>query len=91
MIINGIETTVAKAIELSNIKQDFLKRRENGLLLSDYQVNLLNQNGINYKRYNNLSSLLFDLEEILNEEENIELEEISKQLSEIHYYNEVNK
>ena len=91
MIINGVETTVNEAIELSNIKQDFLKRRENGLLLSDYQVNLLNQNGINYKRYNNLSSLLFDLEEILNEEENIELEEISKQLSEIHYYNEVNK
>ncbi len=91
MIINGVETTVNEAIELSNIKQDFLKRRENGLLLSDYQINVLNQNGINYKRYNNLSSLLFDLEKILNEEENTELEEISKQLSEIHYYNEVNK
>ncbi len=91
MIINGKEISVKDAMELTNVKQDFLKRRENGLLLSDYQVNVLKQNGIDYRKYSNLSSLLFELEEVLNEEENTELEEISKQLSEMYYYNEVNK
>lgn len=91
MIINGKEISVKDAMELTNVKQDFLKRRENGLLLSDYQVNVLKQNGIDYRKYSNLSSLLFELEEVLNEEENTELEEISKQLSEMYYYNEVHK
>ncbi len=91
MIINGKEISVKDAMELTNVKQDFLKRRENGLLLSDYQVDVLKQNGIDYRKYSNLSSLLFELEEVLNEEENTELEEISKQLSEMYYYNEVNK
>ncbi len=91
MVINGVETTVNEAIELTNVKQDFLKRRENGLLFSDYQVDVLKQNGIDYRKYSNLSSLLFELEEVLNEEENTELEEISKQLSEMYYYNEVHK
>lgn len=91
MIINGKEISVKDAMELTNVKQDFLKRRENGLLLSDYQVNVLKQNGIDYRKYSNLSSLLFELEEVLTEEENTELEEISKQLSEMYYYNEVNK
>lgn len=91
MIINGKEISVKDAMELTNVKQDFLKRRENGLLLSDYQVDVLKQNGIDYRKYSNLSSLLFELEEVLNEEENTELEEISKQLSEMYYYNEVPK
>lgn len=91
MIINGKEISVKDAMELTNVKQDFLKRRENGLLFSDYQVDVLKQNGIDYRKYSNLSSLLFELEEVLNEEENTELEEISKQLSEMYYYNEVNK
>ena len=91
MIINGKEISVKDAMELTNVKQDFLKRRENGLLLSDYQVNVLKQNGIDYRKYSNLSSLLFELKEVINEEENTELEEISKQLSEMYYYNEVNK
>lgn len=91
MIINGKEISVKDAMELTDVKQDFLKRRENGLLFSDYQVDVLKQNGIDYRKYSNLSSLLFELEEVLNEEENTELEEISKQLSEMYYYNEVNK
>ena len=91
MIINGVNVSVDEAINLSNVENDFLKRRDNGILLSDYQISVLDKNNINYKNYNNLSSLLFDIEESLNEEENEELEEISRQLAEIHYYSETNK
>ena len=91
MIINGVNVSVDEAINLSNVENDFLKRRDNGILLSDYQISVLDKNNINYKNYNNLSSLLFDIEESLNEEENEELEEISRQLAEIQYYRETNK
>ena len=55
------------------------------------------------KEYENILNRLFNAElwlknkgfdnweDILNEEENEELEEISRQLAEFHYYNETNK
>lgn len=91
MLINGKEITVNDAIKLSGVEQNFLKRRNKGLLLSDYQIDVLNRSGINYKNYNNISSLLFEIEDYLNQEENEELEEVSRQLAEIHYYSETNK
>lgn len=91
MLVNGVEINVKEAMELSKVESDFLKRRESGLLLSDYQISILDMCDINYKNHSNLSSLLFEIEEYLNNEENDELEEISRQLAEIHYYSETNK
>lgn len=91
MLIKGVDVSVSDAIKMANVEQDFLKRRDNGILLSDYQISILESNNINYKNYSNLSSLLFEIEECLNEEENDELEEVSRQLAEIHYYSETNK
>jgi len=91
MIINGQDVTVKEAMELSNVEHNFMKHRDNGLLLSDYQVDVLTRNNINYNEHCNMSSLLFEIEECLNEEENDELEEISRQIAEIHYYSETHK
>ena len=91
MLINGKDITVEEAIKLSNVESAFMKQRSNGLLLSDYQIDILTRNNIDYKKYSNMSSLLFEIEEYLNEEEDDELEEVSRQLAEIHYYNETNK
>lgn len=91
MIVNGVDINVKDAMELSKVESDFLKRRESGLLLSDYQISILDMCDINYKNHSNLSSLLFEIEEYLNNEENDELEEVSRQLAEIHYYSETNK
>lgn len=91
MLINGKEISVEEAVKLAGVEHHFLKKRNHGLLLSDYQVDVLNQNHIDYKNSPNIESLLFDIEEYLNQEENEELEEVSRQLSEIHYYNETHK
>lgn len=91
MLVNGVDINVKDAMELSKVESDFFKRRESGLLLSDYQISILDMCDINYKNHSNLSSLLFEIEEYLNNEENDELEEVSRQLAEIHYYSETNK
>ncbi len=91
MLVNGVDITVEEALKKVEVESDFLKRRSNGMLLSDHQIAVLESNNINYKNYNNLSALLFEIEEILNEENNDELEEVSRQLAEIHYYSETNK
>ena len=50
MNINNENINIDKAIELSNYQELLLKRRENNLLLNDYQIGVLNRFGIkNYK------------------------------------------
>ena len=41
------------AIRIENLDNEMFKRRENNMLLSDYQVSVLNRNGISYKNYSN--------------------------------------
>jgi hypothetical protein len=60
--------------------------RENGMLLSDYQVDVLARNGINYLDYGSITQILFDINEILEEEDNEELEGVAKELDEKNYY-----
>ena len=89
MVINDKEIDIEKLIEEQ--KASFLKRRDNGLLLSDDDIDILERNNINYLEYNNLKSLLFAITEVLDEEENPELEELSIKLGECNYYNYTNK
>ena len=90
MIVNGKELDINKLV--SEQQTSFLKKRENGLLLSDEDINILKRNGINYLEYNNLKSLLFAIEEILREDSDlVDLEELSIKLGEYNYYNYTNK
>ena len=55
--------------EIMGTEKSFLKRRENGLMLSDNDIEILERNGINYLEATNLESLIFMIEEALSEEE----------------------
>ena len=66
--------------------------RGNGIYLSDNQNEVLKRYDIDYKKYISLNSLIFEIEEILNEEVDAsDLEEVSSRLSELNYYNNTNK
>ena len=63
-----------------------------GILLSKEDALVLKRYDIDYSKYSSLSSLIFEIEEILNNETDIEdLEEVSQRLSELNYYNNTNK
>lgn len=91
MTINKNEISIDEAIKFSNHDELLLKRRENNLLLSDYQVSVLNRNGINYKNFVNIKELLFEIESCLDDYFDDELDLVSSQLSEYIYYNETKK
>lgn len=87
-----------KEIDVNEIAKDIyndkgmIKMRGNGIYLSDNQIEVLEKYNIDYTNYASLSSLIFEIEEILNEETDIEdLEEVSQKLAEINYYNYTNK
>lgn len=77
---------------VDDINRNMGKVRENGLVLSDEQVEILKRYEFDYRKYSNLSSLIYDIEYYLNECSDAEdLEWLSSSLSEINYYNNTNK
>ena len=91
MLINNSNITIDEAIKFSEYDKLLLNRRDNGLLLSDYQIMVLKRNGIDYKKYFNIKELLFDIENCLDDYFDEELDLVSSQLSEFIYYNNTNK
>ena len=55
-------------------EDDFLKLRENNLMLSDKDIKILEENGLNYLNYKSLSELIFAINQTLLYQENDSLE-----------------
>ena len=77
--------------EIMGSEKTFLKRRSNGLMLSDKDIEILESNNINYLNYSNLQELIFAISELLEESDNELLEELNIKLGEYNYYNYTNK
>lgn len=93
MLINGKEININDIVEEINIDANIIKKRENGLPLRDSHIEVLNKYHIDYKNHSSLQSLIFEIEEIINEEDG-EIDDLimlSEELSEINYYNYTNK
>ena len=68
------------------------KQEKNGLVLRNSQIETLKKYNIEYENFTSLSSLIFEIEEILTYETDLDdLEELSAELSEQNYYNNTNK
>ncbi len=92
MIINGKEVSIDDLVETIDINNNIPKTRKNGLVLRDSQIETLKKYNIEYENFTSLSSLIFEIEEILTYETDLDdLEELSAELSEQNYYNNTNK
>ena len=77
--------------EIMGSEKTFLKRRSNGLMLSDQDINVLKNNGINYLNYHTLEELIFAISNKLEESGDEMLEALNIKLGEYNYYNYTNK
>lgn len=91
MIINNKEVNINDLVKEVYDDKNLIKKRKNNIYLSDNDILLLKKYDINYMKYNSIKSLIFDIEEILNEEEDNELEALEEKLAELNYYNYTNK
>jgi len=92
MKIKGKDVDLNKLINNVYDDKNMIQMRGNGIYLSDNQIEVLKRYDIDYKKYISLNSLIFEIEEILNEEVDAsDLEEVSSRLSELNYYNNTNK
>lgn len=67
---------------------DLKIERKNKMYLSNNEIKTLEKYNVNYNNYDNLSSLIFDLNEIEGDDD---LEQLAIELSEFNYYNNQNK
>lgn len=92
MKIKGKDVDINKLVNNVYDDKNMIKMRGNGIYLSDNQIEVLKRYDIDYKKYSSLNSLIFEIEEILNNDVDAnDLEEVSSRLSELNYYNNTNK
>lgn len=92
MRLNGKDINIEDIITEVDIDKNILKKRKNNLVLRDSQIEILKKYNINYEAHTSLKSLIFEIEEILNYETDLEdLEQLSEELEEMSYYNYTNK
>ncbi len=92
MRLNGKDINIEDIITEVDIDKNIPKKRNNNLVLRDSQIEILKKYKINYETHTSLKSLIFEIEEILNYETDLEdLEQLSEELEEMSYYNYTNK
>lgn len=91
MEIHGKDVSIEDILGKEDLHDNLSKVRENQLLLSDYQVSILEKNQIPYHNCHNMMELSFQIEEVLNNSYEVdpELEEVSRQIDEYRYYHEI--
>lgn len=88
------EHDIEKMLKDIKIETDFIKDYGNGILLNNKHIDILNRYDIDYKKFNSLNSLLFEIENILNDDytsETDDLEWVSIDLTERNYYQNTKK
>jgi len=79
---------------LNEIENNFLKERENGLLLTDKQIATLNKHKINTSKAGSMSELLFMIDQAMDgceEGECEDLEYLAETIAERQYYENTHK
>lgn len=76
---------------IDNLDKNVPRYRKNNIYLSDFQISVLKRFDIDYAKYNDIKSIIFEIEDILNNDNDPELEKVSLELSEFNYYNNTNK
>ena len=78
--------------EILKTEKNFLKKYNN-IYISEEQKEVLDRYDIDVNKYLNISELIYDIEECLNNsiEELDDLEWVSQTISEYNYYNNTNK
>lgn len=90
MIIDGENINIDDVIASD---EKFLKKRKNGLLLSDEDIKILELYNIDYLKFQSLESLIFEISQVLDEYSGdiTVLEELNIKLGEYNYYHYTNK
>ena len=82
---------IEELVGLKDMDQNFLKTRENGLLLTDNQVSTLSRYNIDPSKCKTMTELLYMIDEAGLDDDDDELNDLAEQIAERNYYNNTRK
>ena len=85
------EFDINSIIKDINFEEDFIGYINGDIVLSNKEMEVLKRNEIKYEEYDTVSRLLTDIDDILIDNDDEELEEVSQSISERNYYLNTNK
>lgn len=93
MKINDKEIEVDNLLKEEDYEKGMLKDYGNGILLTKNYIEVLSRYNIDYKKYGSINSLMYDIEEYLNDNSSDaeDLEWVASELSERSYYQNTRK
>ena len=74
-----------------NFEEEFIGYINGDIVLSNKEMEVLKRNEIKYEEYDTVSRLLTDIDDILIDNDDEDLEEVSQSISERNYYLNTNK
>lgn len=80
---------IEELVGIHDVDANMLKARNNGLLLTDNQVNTLNRFNIDTSKCGSMTELLYMIDQVDSDDE--ELEYLAEQLAETNYYQNTRK
>lgn len=87
MNVNGENINIDDLVSQKYMHKEIKK----GIFLSDYQISILSMYGIDVYKCSSIKEILFQIEEILEDEDIEELDLVSKEIAEFNYYANTNK
>lgn len=82
---------ISKLLDEIDFTKNKYKKVNDKLILTNYQINTLKKYNINIEQAPSLSYIIFEAENILEEEPNEDLEQVLYELSERNYYENTHK
>lgn len=91
MKVNSEEYNIDKLVSDIDFNKNKLKKINNNLDLTNYQIDVLKRFDIDIEKLPSLSSIIAEAEEVYEENPDEELEVVLDELSERNYYENTNK
>lgn len=69
-----------------NFNDNFIGYNKNKIVLTNREIFVLEKNGIDYKKASSIAQLLYDIDNVVDEQEDDELEQVAKDIADRNYY-----
>lgn len=80
------EYDIERLVSEINFNDNFIGYNRNGVVLTNREIDVLKRNNIDYEKFTSVSELLYEIDDIINDIDDLELEDVASSISERNYY-----
>lgn len=80
------EYDIERLVSEINFNDNFIGYNRNGVVLTNREIDVLKRNNIDYEKFTSVSELLYEIDDIISDIDDLELEDVASSVSERNYY-----